>query len=148
MDFPKVDFGDEEACFTALIKRVHPEGLRCPLCGRQEELVVCRHHKKSWIVDYRCPTCGCVFNAWTGTPFQGTHHSPSELWRIITKIKQGKFTTEIARKLDCQRAHLSEFRHEIQQWVTSIFGSAPKKSPRKRPRSKAKKPRSSRKRRS
>ena len=135
----------ENRYFQKLLNFVRPEGLRCPRCGHQDGFRRCRRHTESWIPDYRCPHCHHVFNAWTGTPFQGTHHPPSRLWRIIMQIKEGIFTTEIARELDCQRAHLSEFRHQIQHWMTSVFGPPPKKSPRRKVASKAKKPRSAHK---
>jgi transposase-like protein len=145
MEFPNIDFRDETACFMALFKLVHPAGPRCPHCGAKDDLRACRRHKNSWIVDFRCPHCGRVFNAWTGTPFQRTHHSPSELCRIVKRIKEGTFKAEMAREFDCQRAHLSEFCHRIQKWVTTVFGPPPKKSPRKRPGRTAKKRPTSRK---
>src|SRR6266849_942952 len=140
MNYQRINGRTESRYCQKLVKLVHPEGPRCPYCGAQEDLHACRRHKESWIPDYRCTHCGCVCNAWTGTPFQGTHHPPSKLWPIIMQIREGIFTTEIARELDCQRAHLSEFRHQIQHWVTSVFGPPPKKSPRKKVASKAKKP--------
>jgi len=135
----------ENLYFKRLFKLVHPEGPHCPECGAQEGIHICRRHKQSWVADVRCSHCGCVFNAWTGTPFQGTHHRPSQLWRIITLMKEGQFKTEMAKELHCQRARLSEFCHRIQRWVTTVLGSPPKKPPRKRSAGKVKKPRSTRK---
>jgi len=65
--------------FQKLMKFVRPEGLRCPRCGQQDGFRRCRRHSESWIPDYRCSHRHHVFNAWTGTELQGTHHPPSDL---------------------------------------------------------------------
>jgi transposase-like protein len=111
MNHQRINRPTEIRYFEKLMKLVHPEGLRCPHCGAQEGLRACRRHSESWIPDYRCPHCSCVFNAWTGTPFQGTHHPPSKLWCIIMQIKEGIFTTEIARRCPLNRGFEEKVRH-------------------------------------
>jgi transposase-like protein len=132
MEFPKLDFADEEACFMTLVALVHPTDLRCPNCGRPEGLHVHGHHSHNSTPYYRCSGCHHKFSPWAGTVFEGTHHSPSEIWRIMQRLKAGWHFTEIARELDCQRARLSEFCHRIVPFVWKKFGPPPKKSPRKR----------------
>jgi transposase-like protein len=117
----------EEACFQKLFAIVQPEGLHCPRCGARDGLKVHRHHVKGWIVDYRCCHCGRVFNAWTGTPFQKTHHPPSELLQIITGIAKGEPTAKLARELGCDRVRLSSLCHRWQRLVAENVGRPPKK---------------------
>lgn len=127
MEFPDVDFVDEEACFEALFKLVHSERLRCPRCGQKEGLVVQDHHGPSWILDYQCPLCHRVFNAWTETPFEKTHHPPSEILWIVKGMVEGKSTAQLARELHCHRGRLLTLRHRWQPLVTSRFGPPPHK---------------------
>jgi transposase-like protein len=108
---------------------VHPEGLHCPRCGARNGIHVYRHHRKSWILDYRCSHCRRTFNAWTETPLEGTHHLPTELWRIIKGMTEGKSTVLLAKELHCQRGKLAILRHRLQPWVTKTFGPPAKKSP-------------------
>jgi len=131
MEFPKLDFADEEACFEALLELVHPGGLRCPHCGQQEGLHIHGHHKHNCTPYYRCSRCRQKFSPWAGTVFEGTHHSPSDLWRIIQRLTAGWHLTDIARELHCQRARLSEFCHKIAPFVWKHFGPPPKKPPQK-----------------
>lgn len=134
MEFPKMDFTDENACYEALVELLHPAGLRCPSCGRHNGLHVHSRHNHSWVVNYRCSGCHHKFSPWAGTVIEGTHHSPSELWRIMERLTAGWTKTAIADELGCQRARLSEFCHRIAPFVWQHFGPAPKKHSRTRAR--------------
>jgi transposase-like protein len=112
----------ENLYFKKLFKLVHPGGLNCPHCGRQDHLRVHRRHKQSWITDFRCSHCAKKFNAWTGTRFQGTHHPPSELWYIIQGIIARTSTAQLSRELHCQRGPLDRLRHRLEPWVKQYFG--------------------------
>jgi hypothetical protein len=89
MEFPELDFADEAACFQGLFDLVHPEGLRCPLCGRQEHIHIHGRHEHDSVPYYRCSGCDHKFSPWTGTVFEGTHRPPSDLWRIMQLLKAG-----------------------------------------------------------
>jgi transposase-like protein len=132
MEFPNINFADEEACFTALVALLHPTGLRCPNCERQDGLHIHGHHVHNWTPYYRCFGCHKKFSPWAGTDFEGTHHTPSEMWRIMQRLTAGWHFTDIAQEMHCQRARLSEFCHRIARFVWKHFGPPPKKSRRKR----------------
>ena len=89
MDFPLGDLLDEQACYGWLVERLYPRGLACPPCGRKRGLGVHRR-RRAPVLDYRCPRCGAVFNAFTGTALAGTHRRPSELVLILRGIARGK----------------------------------------------------------
>ena len=57
---------------------------------------------------------GLVFNAWTGTVFQGTHRPPSQLVLILRGFAQGTSTSQLARELSGSRRHLLDLRHRLQ----------------------------------
>ena len=113
MDFPIVDLMDAAACHRFLVALLHPGGLRCPTCRRDDALTVHDRHRPP-VFDYRCRHCGGVFNAYTGTPLQKTHRTPAQLVLILRGIWQGTPTARLARELACDRKHLLTLRHKLQ----------------------------------
>ena len=113
MDFPLIDLMDQRACYERLVGLWHPDGLACPRCGAADRLGVHRRHRDP-VVDYQCGHCGRVFNAFTATPLQGIRRSPAQLQLIVRGIAQAAPTAELARELGCDRKHLLELRHRLQ----------------------------------
>jgi transposase-like protein len=126
MDFPIQAFMDEDACFRFLLDLFHPEGLRCPRCQAQDGFTIHRYVREP-VLDYRCTACGRVFNAWTGTAFQGTHYRPSTLILIIRGFAQGVSTAQLARELGCSRRNLLKLRHNYQTMSKSGLDREPLK---------------------
>lgn len=114
MDFPLIDYLDEDACYRKLVALLHPDGLACPACGQRQRLGVHHRHREP-VLDYQCRDCGRVFNAWTGTILQGTHRRPSQWLLILHGIATGQPTAQMARELGCDRKHLLELRHRLQE---------------------------------
>lgn len=113
MDFPIQDLMNEDACYQFLLDLFHPAGLRCPRCHAAEGFYTHRYFREP-VLDYRCPQCGRVFNAWTGTILQGTHWRPSQIVLILRGFAQGTPTAQLARELACSRRHLLDLRHRMQ----------------------------------
>lgn len=113
MDFPILELMDNDACYQFLVDTLHPDGLHCPGCRRDDALSVHDRHRPP-VLDYRCRHCGAVFNAYTSTPLQKTHRSPVQLVLILRGICQGTPTAQLARELGCDRKHLLTFRHRLQ----------------------------------
>jgi hypothetical protein len=146
MDFPLLELLDEQACYDFLVDALHPDGLRCPDCGRRR-YTVHRAHREP-VLDYRC-VCGRVFNAWTGTLLQGTQRTPAQIVLIVRGIAQGTPTAKLARELGCSRRHLLDLRHRLQHlaWIRlpraplpdaeaeadELFQNAGEKRPKTRP---------------
>jgi len=124
MDFPLLDLLDEGACYDFLVDALHPDGLCCPACGGRRYTVHRAH--RAPVLDYRC-RCGRVFNAWTGTAFQGSQRTPAALVLIGRGIAQGTPTARLARELGCSRRHLLGLRHRLQHlaWVRLPRGGLP-----------------------
>jgi transposase-like protein len=114
MDFPLKDYMDEDACYRKLVELLHPDGLACPGCGQRQRLGVHHRHREP-VLDYQCGDCGRVFNAWTGTTLQGTHRRPSQIMLILHGVATGEPTAQMARELGCDRKHLLELRHRLQE---------------------------------
>lgn len=122
MDFPILDLMDPTACYQFLVGTLHPDGLRCPTCRRDDALTVHDRHRPP-VFDYRCRRCGGVFNAYTGTPLQKTHKTPAQLVLLLRGIWQGTPTAQLARELDCDRKHLLTLRHKLQALAESAAAS-------------------------
>jgi transposase len=126
MGFSIQSFMDEDACFRFLLDLFHPKGLPCPRCQAQDGFATHRYFREP-VLDYRCTACGRVFNAWTGTVFQGTHYRPSTLILIIRGFAQGVSTAQLARELGCSRRHLLKLRHKYQSMSKSGLDREPLK---------------------
>jgi transposase-like protein len=113
MDFPLTDLMDQDACYHKLVDRLHPDGLPCPNCKTDQHTRVHRRHRAP-VLDYRCTACGRVFNAFTATSLEGTHRRPAEIMLILRGFAQGVPTAQLARELGCDRTHLLELRHRMQ----------------------------------
>ena len=55
-----------------------------------------------------------MFNLFTGTPWQGTHHRPAQILMILRGIAQGVPTAKLAREVGVSRPHLLRLRHQLQ----------------------------------
>ena len=113
MDFPILDLLNTDACYQFLVDTLHPDGLHGPAC-RRSDTVSLHQRRHPPVFDYRCRPCGCVFNAYTGTPLQKTHRSPVQVVLILRGIWQAAPTARLARELGCDRKHLLELRHKLQ----------------------------------
>lgn len=113
MDFPLTALMDEHASYRRLLQILHPDGLHCPGCGARDGHHIHRRRRDP-LIDYRCPHCGRVFNAFSGTALQGTRRSPAQILLILRGIIQGVPTAQLARELDVNRPRLLELRHKIQ----------------------------------
>jgi transposase-like protein len=113
MDFPITALMDEDACYHKLVDLLHPGGLACPRCGRADGLAVHRRHRAP-VLDYQCPHCGRVFNAFTDTALHATRRPCAEWVLILRGFCRGVPTARLARELGCDRAHLLGLRHRLQ----------------------------------
>ena len=102
MDCPIHDLMDEDACSQFRRDPFPPTGLRCPRCHAVAGFSTQRSFREP-VLDSRCPPCGRVFHAWTGTVFQGTPWRPSPIVLIRRGFAQGTPTAQRARELAGRR---------------------------------------------
>jgi transposase len=113
MDFPITDLMDQDACYARLVQWLHPHGLACPRCHRDDRMPVHRRGRAP-VLDFRCGHCHRVFNAFTGTSLHGAKRRPAELVLILRGFAQGVPTAQLARELECDRSELLKLRHRVQ----------------------------------
>jgi len=125
MDFPIQDLMDANACSQYLRDVLHPEGLHCTRCQAREGFQVHRSFREP-VLDDRCPACGRVFKAWTGTVFPGTHYRPSVLVLIVRGFARGESPAQLARELRCSRKNLHKIRHQPGSPVGCVASAKPR----------------------
>lgn len=111
--FPIHDLFDEQKCYEFLVGILHQDGLKCPGCKTDVNNCSVHGRDRAPVLYYRC-SCGRVFNAFTDTEWQGTHHSCPKIVRILQGIAQGTPTLHLAQELGMDRKHLLERRHRLQ----------------------------------
>ncbi len=114
IDFPLIDYIDDEACYGKLVELLHLEGLVCPNCGERRQLLIEHRHREP-VLDKQCGECGRVLKNWTGTVLQGTHRRPSQLMMILHSLATARPTVLLDRELGCDRKHLLKFPHRLQE---------------------------------
>lgn len=113
MIFPITEFMDEQKCYDYLVTILHPNGLVCPRCAMPVQRSFVHRWDRAPVLYYRC-SCGRVFNAFSGTCWQGVHHACSIILMILQGISKGTPTKHLAAELHLDPKHLLERRHTIQ----------------------------------
>jgi transposase-like protein len=122
--FSIVNLLDEQKCYDYLVDILHPNGLHCPRCQKATEQSDIHRRDRAPLFYFRC-SCGRVYNAFSGTVWQGTHHRCSEVVRILQGIAQGTPTLHLAKELEMDRKHLLERRHKIQAVAAQVCTREP-----------------------
>lgn len=121
IEFPIRSLMDEQACYNYLLEVLHPEGLHCPQGHVLPDDQAPHDKRRAPIVDYRCRTCGAVFNIFTNTIWSKSRYSCAIIVLILRGIAQGVPTAHLAKELGVDRTHLLERRHEIQRLIEQRF---------------------------
>lgn len=115
MRFPITELLDENECYNFLLRTLHPEGLKCP-AGHQLQPEQAPHDvNRAPLVDYKCRTCGRVYNVFTGTVWSGTHYDCVTVILVMRGIAQGVPTKHLADELERDYGTLLKRRHQIQR---------------------------------
>jgi transposase-like protein len=65
--FPIQPLLDEQACYDWLLHTLHPDGLCCPNRHPLPQGQKPHDRHRAPVMDYRCHTCGAVYNLFTDT---------------------------------------------------------------------------------
>ena len=124
MLFPITQLMDEQKCYDHLLEILHPHGLKCPGCHASLDTVKVHRKDRAPLLYYRC-SCNRVFNAFTGTIWQGTHCPCSTVIRILQGVAQGVSTSHLAKELEIDYSCLLQRRHKLQQNVADAPSAGP-----------------------
>ena len=113
LQFPLDDLLDEQACHDFLLRVLHPDGLHCPHGHPLPADQAAHDRHRAPILDYRCRTCGAVFNLFTGTIWAKSHYRCATIVQILRGVAQGVPTKHLAAEGGSERGQLVERRHRI-----------------------------------
>jgi transposase-like protein len=109
--FPLTDLLDEQKCYDYLLHTLHPDGLRCP-DGHPLPADQATHDRhRAPIQDYRCRTCGRMFNRFTGTAWSGTHYDCVTIVLLLRGFAQGTPTRQLVDELELDYETVLNRRH-------------------------------------
>lgn len=115
---------DEEKCYDYLVEILHPNGLHCPACRVSVGHSKVHRRDRAPVLYFRC-LCGRIYNALTGTDWQGNHHKCSIIIYILRGFAQGVPTLHIAQEVGIDRKHLLVRRHTIQGYAAQACPREP-----------------------
>lgn len=125
--FPIQSLMDEQACYHYLLEVLHPQGLCCPQGHLLPADQAPHDTHRAPVMDYRCKTCGAVFNLFANTIWSKSRYSCANIVLILRGFAQGTPTAHLAQELGLDRTHLLALRHEIQQLIEGRFPNAGEK---------------------
>jgi hypothetical protein len=85
---------DEQACCDQVVGWLHPDGLGCARCHRDDRLVVNRLRGDP-ILGFGCGHCHRAFNTFIGTALRGIKRRPWELVLILRGFARGVPTAQL-----------------------------------------------------
>jgi transposase-like protein len=119
IDFPITDLLDDRICLIWLERHLHPDGLKCPHCGRLERRLF---RQQPHFPAYRCRACDGYYTLLTGTAFEKTRQRPATLVLLLRGIAKGEPTARLARELGMSRKQAHTLRQRVQ---TNLNDTAP-----------------------
>ena len=115
MDFPIIDLLDEDQSVAWLEQHLHPHGLRCPHChARHEAARYFRANRGSGLEVYRCRQCQGIYHLYSGTVFEGSQLTPSQVVLLLRGVLQGHSSAQLARELRLAYKTVLKWRHRLQ----------------------------------
>jgi transposase-like protein len=125
MRFPLTDLLDEQECYDYLLRVLHPDGLQCPNRHPLPADQSSHDRHRAPVQDYRCRTCGGVFNLFTGTVWSGTHYGCVTIVLLLRGFAQGTPTLQLADELELDYETVLNRRHDLQQLALDHKPTAP-----------------------
>ena len=121
MDFPIIDLLDEEQSIAWLQQHFHPHGWHCPHCqARFEQARFFRVNRGSGLEVYRCRCCHGVYTLYSGTVFEGSQLTPTQIVLLLRGVLQGQASAQLARELDLTEKTVLKWRHRLQERAEQV----------------------------
>jgi transposase-like protein len=115
MDFPIIDLLDEEMSMAWLMKHFHPQGLKCPHCqSRHDEARFFRANTGSGLPVYRCNHCQGIYHLYSGTLFESSQLTPSQVVLLLRGFVQGQSSAQLSRELALTPKTVLKWRRRVQ----------------------------------
>src|SRR5712691_6274539 len=115
LEYPIPELLDAQTCYDFLLGLLHRQGLHCPAGHNGARVQLPHMSDRGPLVDYRCRTCGKVFNLFTGTVWSRTHYSCRHVVLIVRGFAQGVPTLHLAKELQLDYETVLTRRHSWQE---------------------------------
>lgn len=126
MDFPIIDLLDEDLSVAWLMKHFHPDGLKCPHCQADaKQARYFRANLGSGLPVYRCHRCDGIYHLYSGTLFEGSQLSPSQVVLLLGGFLQGQSSAQLSRELGLAYKTVLKWRHRFQANAQSLQPETP-----------------------
>lgn len=116
----RVDFPDEEACLSWLVRYLYPGGITCKKCQK-----VTKHHKLKNRRVYSCDRCGTQVSPTAGTIFHKSRTPLTDwfhaIW-IMSSNKAGTSAKQIERELGVSYPTAWRMMHQIRKMMDAPDG--------------------------
>ena len=90
-------------------------GLKCPHCQvDSSQARYFRTNVGSGLEVYRCHYCDGVYHLYSGTLFEGSQMTPSQVVLVLRGFLQGQSSAQLSRELDLAYKTVLKWRHRIQ----------------------------------
>lgn len=106
-------FLDERACRHWILKKLHPKGPLCPVCGQDMQSRCLKRYWENRRI--QCHQCGKWFTALTGTIFQRTKMDFSEIMLLALFLGMDQPPKTIAGFLNEDEKTIRIWRHRFEQ---------------------------------
>ena len=115
MDFPIIDLLDEDMSVAWLMKHFHPQGWRCAHCQQaHHEARFFRANTGSGLPVYRCKRCQGIYHLYSGSLFEGSQLSPSQIVLLLRGFFQGQSSAQLSRELGLAYKTVLKWRWRVQ----------------------------------
>jgi len=115
MDFPIIDLLEEDLSVAWLTEHIHPGGWQCPHCQADpSQARYFRANVGSGLPVYRCQACDGIYHLYSGTLFEGSQLTPSQVVLLLRGFLQGQTSAQLARELDLAYKTVLKWRHRLQ----------------------------------
>ena len=115
MDFPILDLLDDEISEAWLLKHFHPQGMGCPHChSGHNGARYFRANSGSGLPVYRCQHCQGIYHLYSGTIFEGSQLTPSQVVLLLRGFLQGQSSAHLSRELGLAYKTVLKWRRRVQ----------------------------------
>ena len=126
MDFPIIDLLDEEMSEVWLLKHFHPHGMKCPHCQQsQDGARYFRANRGSGLPVYRCNHCQGIYHLYSGTLFEGSQLTPSQVVLLLRGFLQGQSSAQLSRELGLAYKTVLKWRWRVQANAERLQADTP-----------------------
>jgi transposase-like protein len=126
MDFPIIDLLDEDMSVAWVMKYLHPNGLKCPHCQHaHSEARFFRANRGSGLPVYRCNHCQGIYHLYSGTVFEGSQLTPSQVVLLLRGFVQGQSSAQLSRELGLAYKTVLQWRRRVQANAQRLQADSP-----------------------